>query len=169
MGMSLSISIRLETSLLIDIIYFVTTSKCWKLWPQLNFVSKNITNIEQVSAYENYVTSLKFKISFLNSRTGDKMLVYDHGYGKKYRYHDSWGWVRQEAELTPNFDQNFSRAFAISLCQGSSSTMTPWPLSVRWHCLGMTWPSWDTLTTQRWSRRYSWNVCSWRICYILPF
>jgi len=46
----------------------------------------------QVSAYENYVTSLKFKISFLNSRTGDKMLVYDHGYGKKYRYHDSWGW-----------------------------------------------------------------------------
>ena len=20
------------------------------------------------------------------------MLVYDHGYGKKYRYHDSWGW-----------------------------------------------------------------------------
>ena len=21
------------------------------------------------------------------------MLVYDHGYGKKYRYHDSWGWV----------------------------------------------------------------------------
>ena len=25
---------------------------------------------EQVSAYENYVTSLKFKISFLNSRTG---------------------------------------------------------------------------------------------------
>ena len=46
-----------------------------------------------MSAYENYVTSLKFKISFLNSRTGDKMLVYDHGYGKKYRYHDSWGWV----------------------------------------------------------------------------
>jgi len=46
----------------------------------------------QVSAYENYVTSLKFKISFLNSRTGEKMMVYDHGYGKKYRYHDSWGW-----------------------------------------------------------------------------
>ena len=19
--------------------------------------------------------------------------MYDHGYGKKYRYHDSWGWV----------------------------------------------------------------------------
>ena len=51
------------------------------------------TIVGQVSAYENYVTSLKFKISFLNSRTGDKMLVYDHGYGKKYRYHDSWGWV----------------------------------------------------------------------------
>jgi len=46
----------------------------------------------QVSAYENYVNSLKFKISFLNPRNGDKMLVYDHGYGKKYRYHDSWGW-----------------------------------------------------------------------------
>ena len=39
----------------------------------------------QVSAYENYVNSLKFKISFLNPRNGDKMLVYDHGYGKKYR------------------------------------------------------------------------------------
>ena len=46
----------------------------------------------QVSNYEHYVNSLKFKISFLNQRTGDKMLVYDHGYGKKYRYHDSWGW-----------------------------------------------------------------------------
>jgi len=46
----------------------------------------------QVSAYENYVNSLKFKISFSNPRNGDKMLVYDHGYGKKYRYHDSWGW-----------------------------------------------------------------------------
>jgi len=46
----------------------------------------------QVSAYEHYVNSLKFKISFLNQRTGEKMLVYDHGYGKKYRYHDSWGW-----------------------------------------------------------------------------
>jgi len=45
-----------------------------------------------VSTYENYVNSLKFKISFLNQRTGEKMLVYDHGYGKKYRYHDSWGW-----------------------------------------------------------------------------
>ena len=46
----------------------------------------------QVSAYEHYVNSLKFKISFLNQRTQEKMLVYDHGYGKKYRYHDSWGW-----------------------------------------------------------------------------
>lgn len=46
----------------------------------------------QVSAYEHYVNSLKFKISFVNQRTGEKMLVYDHGYGKKYRYHDSWGW-----------------------------------------------------------------------------
>lgn len=46
----------------------------------------------QVSTYEHYVNSLKFKISFLNQRTGEKMLVYDHGYGKKYRYHDSWGW-----------------------------------------------------------------------------
>jgi len=46
----------------------------------------------QVSAYEHYVNSLKFKISFLNQRSGEKMLVYDHGYGKKYRYHDSWGW-----------------------------------------------------------------------------
>ena len=27
-------------------------------------------HLSQVSAYENYVTSLKFKISFLNSRTG---------------------------------------------------------------------------------------------------
>ena len=157
MGMLLYISIRLT----------LPNIKCFPIKSHFDF--KNIAIIGQVSAYENYVTSLKFKISFLNSRTGDKMLVYDHGYGKKYRYHDSWGWVRQETELTPNSDQNFSRAFAISLCQGSSSTMTPWPLSVRWHCLGMTWPSWDTLTTQRWSRRYSWNVCSWRICYILPF
>ena len=65
--------------------HFKCNSKC-----------KIIANTEQVSAYENYVTSLKFKISFLNSRTGDKMLVYDHGYGKKYRYHDSWGWVSSE-------------------------------------------------------------------------
>lgn len=36
----------------------------------------------QVSAYEHYVNSLKFKISFVNQRTGEKMLVYDHGYGK---------------------------------------------------------------------------------------
>ena len=43
----------------------------------------------QVSAYENYVNSLKFKISFLNPRNGDKMLVYDHGYGKKYRFGNS--------------------------------------------------------------------------------
>jgi len=46
----------------------------------------------QVSAYEHYVNSLKFKISFFNQRSGEKTLVYDHGYGKKYRYHDSWGW-----------------------------------------------------------------------------
>jgi len=48
--------------------------------------------LHQVSAYANYVNSLKFKFSFLNPRNGDKMLVYDLGYGKKYRYHDSSGW-----------------------------------------------------------------------------
>ena len=46
----------------------------------------------QVSNYEDYVNSLKFNIYFINQRTGDQRLVYDHGYGKKYRYHDSWGW-----------------------------------------------------------------------------
>ena len=87
MGMLLYISIRLT----------LPNIKCFPI--KSHFDIKNIAIIGQVSAYENYVTSLKFKISFLNSRTGDKMLVYDHGYGKKYRYHDSWGWVRQEAEL----------------------------------------------------------------------
>ena len=78
-----------------------------------------------MSAYENYVTSLKFKISFLNSRTGDKMLVYDHGYGKKYRYHDSWGWVGSKCKYAIDFDEMLIRAFAISWCQGSSSMMIP--------------------------------------------
>ena len=82
MGMLLYISIRLT----------LPNIKCFPIKSHFDF--KNIAISGQVSAYENYVTSLKFKISFLNSRTGDKMLVYDHGYGKKYRYHDSWGWVR---------------------------------------------------------------------------
>ena len=42
----------------------------------------------QVSNYEDYVSSLKFNIYLMNQRTGDKRLVYDHGYGKKYRHHD---------------------------------------------------------------------------------
>ena len=46
----------------------------------------------QVSTYENYVNSLKFKISFLNRRSGEKMVVYDNGYDKKYRSQDNWGW-----------------------------------------------------------------------------
>ena len=46
----------------------------------------------QVSSYEHYVNSLKFSISFLNPRTGKKMVVYDHGYHKKYRSRDNWGW-----------------------------------------------------------------------------
>ena len=46
----------------------------------------------QVSTHEHYVSSLKFKISFLNPRSGEKMVVYDHGYDKKYRSQDNWGW-----------------------------------------------------------------------------
>ena len=53
MGMLLSISIRFTTIV----------------------VPFNVASIEQVSAYENYVTSLKFKISFLNSRTGVCMRI----------------------------------------------------------------------------------------------
>ena len=52
----------------------------------------------QVSNYEHFVNSLKFNIFFLNQRSGHKMLVYDHGYGKKYLYNlcdcgsiDGWG------------------------------------------------------------------------------
>ena len=42
----------------------------------------------QVSTHEHYVSSLKFSISFLNPRTGEKMVVYDHGYPSR----DNWGW-----------------------------------------------------------------------------
>ena len=38
----------------------------------------------QVSAYEHYVNSLKFRILFV-SPTGKKVEVYKHSYGKKYR------------------------------------------------------------------------------------
>ena len=39
------------------------------------------------------------------------MLVYDHGYGKKYRYHDSWGWVSSKY-----LDLNFQLGLVQGIC-----------------------------------------------------
>lgn len=56
----------------------------------------------QVSAYEHYVNSLKFRILFV-SPTSKKMVVYQHSYGKKYRYHDSRGWGLADISLPREF------------------------------------------------------------------
>jgi speckle-type POZ protein len=56
----------------------------------------------QVSAYEHYVNSLKFRILFV-SPSGKKMVVYQHSYGKKYRYHDSRGWGLADIALPREF------------------------------------------------------------------
>jgi len=56
----------------------------------------------QVSAYEHYVNSLKFRILFV-SPTGKKVEVYKHSYGKKYRYHDSRGWGLADIHLDREF------------------------------------------------------------------
>ena len=45
------------------------------------------------------------------------MLVYDHGYGKKYRYHDSWGWVSCENLQAQNYE--------LILIQGICDILVP--------------------------------------------
>ena len=50
-----------------------------------------------------YVSSLKFRISFLNPRSGEKMVVYDHPYGRKYRVQDGYGWGISNITVNKDF------------------------------------------------------------------